>query len=123
MAKIIGLKSFNDPRGMLTVVQDEIPFLIRRTYFIQHVPSDKIVRGGHRHKTTSQALICLTGSCEIFNHDGKKKEVFQLDSPSKCLIIEPEDWHTMQKFSRDAVLLVFASTKYHLNDYIDTPYT
>lgn len=29
----------------------------------------------------------------------------------------------MQQFSADAVLLVFASTKYDINDYIDEPYT
>ena len=122
MARIIKLKSFRDSRGLLTVVQDEIPFEIKRTYYIQDVPSEEIMRGGHRHKTTTQALICIAGSCEIFNDDGKKKDTFQLDNPSTCLIIEPSDWHSMQKFTPDAVLLVFASTKYDVNDYIDEPY-
>lgn len=122
MAKIIHLKSNRDHRGFLTVLQDEIPFEIKRTYYIQQVPSVDIVRGGHRHKISSQALICVSGSCEIYNNDGSKEEIFLLDHPSKCLMIEPNDWHTMQKFSSDAVLLVFASTKYDVNDYIDEPY-
>lgn len=122
MARIIELKSHLDQRGMLTVAQDEIPFGIRRAYFIQNVPSEKIVRGGHRHKTTTQALICIAGSCEVHNNDGTKKEVFLLDSPSKCLIIDKTDWHTMSNFSNEAILLVFASMKYDVNDYIDEPY-
>ncbi len=122
MAKLIQLKSYKDDRGQLTIVQDELPFDVKRTYYIQHVPSEKIVRGGHRHKTSTQALVCIAGSCEIYNHDGSKKEMFLLDSPSKCLVLAPGDWHTMQKFSKDAILLVFASTRYDVNDYIDEPY-
>jgi dTDP-4-dehydrorhamnose 3,5-epimerase-like enzyme len=122
VAKLIKLKSYKDERGMLTMVQDELPFEVKRTYYIQLVPSEKIVRGGHRHKSATQGLICIAGSCEIYSYDGKKEEIFRLDSPSKCLIVEPADWHTMQKFSSDAILLVFASTKYDVNDYIDQPY-
>lgn len=107
---------------MLTVLQDELPFVIQRVYFIQEVPSEKIVRGGHRHKSAVQALICISGSCEIYSHNGNKEERFMLDDPSKCLIVDTSDWHTMQGFSKDAVLLVFASTKYDVNDYIDEPY-
>ncbi len=122
MAKFIKLKSHADERGLLTIVQDELPFEVKRTYYIQNVPSQNIVRGGHRHKTATQGLICIAGSCEIYNHDGTKEEIFQLDNPGQCLIVEPKDWHTMQKFSGDAILLVFASTKYDVNDYIDEPY-
>jgi dTDP-4-dehydrorhamnose 3,5-epimerase-like enzyme len=123
LAHLIHIKSHQDSRGQLSVVQDEIPFEIKRSYFIQQVPSSDIVRGGHRHHHSTQALICIAGSCEIYNHDGKKEECFILDHPSKCLILEPKDWHTMQKFTKDAILLVYASTKYDVNDYIDEPYS
>lgn len=123
MAYIISLKTYTDARGQLTVLQDEIPFAVQRTYFIQQVPNPAVQRGGHRHKISSQALICVAGSCEIYNHNGEKESTFRLNSPNQCLILEPKDWHTMQQFSADAVLLVFASTKYDINDYIDEPYT
>lgn len=122
MAHLIAVKTHQDHRGQLTVLQDEIPFEIKRSYFIQGVPTTDIQRGGHRHHTSTQALICVAGSCEIYNNDGKQESTYILDSPSKCLILDPRDWHTMQKFSKDAVLLVFASTKYDVNDYIDEPY-
>lgn len=122
MAQLIQLKTHTDKRGQLTVVQDEIPFDVLRTYYIQGVPDTTIQRGGHRHKKSWQALICLSGSCEIYNNDGISENMFTLNSPDICLILEPKDWHTMQQFSKDAVLLVFASTKYDVDDYIDQPY-
>ncbi len=122
MASIINLNTFSDKRGDLTVVEKIIPFDIKRIYYIYNVEDKNIVRAGHRHKKTIQALICLNGSCEIYSDNSIKKETFTLKSPSECLILNPEDWHTMTNFSKDSVLLVLASEFYDINDYIDTPY-
>jgi hypothetical protein len=54
--------------------------------------------------------------------NGIYKENFILDSPDKCIIIEPEDWHTMSNFSPDAILLVFASEPFKKEDYIYEKY-
>ncbi len=90
-------------------------------FFIYGVDPD-IVRGGHRHHKNVQSLICVKGSCDIFVNNGKKEEVYNLDSPDLCLILQPEDWHNMYNFSVDAVLLVLASEHYDINDYIDEKY-
>jgi len=119
MAHIIELPTFTDDRGSLTVVEQLIPFEIKRFYYIYNAT---IKRGGHRHKKTIQALITLGGSCEIYVNDGKKENTFLLDSPSKCLILNPNDWHTMDKFSKGSTLLVFSSELYDQNDYIDEKY-
>lgn len=119
MAYLIDLPTFGDARGNLTVVEKLIPFDIKRFYYIYDV-TDK--RGGHRHHKSIQALICLGGSCEIYLNNGQKEEIVLLDSPSKCLIVEPEDWHTMDKFTEGSILLVFASEYYDVNDYIDERY-
>jgi dTDP-4-dehydrorhamnose 3,5-epimerase-like enzyme len=121
MAYIIELKNYQDDRGCLNVFEKEIPFDIKRVYYIHNVSPDSI-RGGHRHKKSWQALICLGGSCEIYNNNGEIESIFQLDAPNKILILEPKDWHTMQKFTSNATLLVLASTKYDINEYIDEPY-
>jgi hypothetical protein len=102
------------------VIEREIPFAIRRIFYIYGV--DDSVRGGHRHKTTVQAAICVHGSCMVSNHNGKTKEDFLLDHPGKCLVLETEDWHTMHHFTPDAVLLVLASTPFDPGDYIFEPY-
>ena len=52
----------------------------------------------------------------------KKEESFILNQSGKCLIVEPEDWHTMDCFTQGATLLVFASEYYDVDDYIDDEY-
>ena len=120
MASLIDLKTFTDNRGNLTVIERVIPFEIKRIFYIYGV--DDSARGGHRHKSTYQAAICLVGSCIIHNNNGKCKESFVLDSPSKCLILNPEDWHQMENFSRDAILMVLASEYFDPGDYIYQKY-
>lgn len=120
MAYMIHLKTFSEKRGNLTVIEKEIPFKIKRIFYIYGV--DESVRGGHRHKTTLQAAICIHGSCIVSSNDGKKKEDFLLDHPRKCLILETNDWHTMHHFTPEAVLLVIASTKFDPSDYIYEEY-
>jgi WxcM-like, C-terminal len=120
MAYLIDLKTFIDVRGNLTVIEKTIPFDIKRIFYIYGV--DQSVRGGHRHKTTIQAAICLKGSCRIYNNDGQDERYFVLDQPSKCLILQTHDWHTMDQFSPDAILMVLASEYFDQQDYIFEPY-
>lgn len=120
MAYLKQIQTFKDSRGILTVLDDFIPFEIKRLFYIYCV--DDSDRGGHRHHETIQAAICIQGSCIISNHDGEKLEVFNLDNPEKCLILEPKDWHIMHNFTKDAILLVLASTTFDPADYIYEPY-
>jgi dTDP-4-dehydrorhamnose 3,5-epimerase-like enzyme len=120
MAHLLDLKTFTDKRGNLTVIEKTIPFDIKRIFYIYGV--DQSVRGGHRHKTTIQAAICLKGSCRIYNNDGQNENYFILDQPSKCLLLQTYDWHTMDQFTPDAILMVLASEYFDQQDYIFEPY-
>ena len=79
MALIVDLKTFCDARGNLTVIENVLPFEIKRIFYIYGV--DDSVRGGHRHHKTIQAAISIQGSCIIRNDDGKKAETFLLNRP------------------------------------------
>lgn len=122
MAKIIDLQTFTDKRGNLTVVEKVLPFDIKRVFYIYGVNDSE--RGHHRHIKTKQAAIAIQGNCRIISQGGKDapKEEYLLDTPSKCLIIEPEDYHWMDQFSSDCILMVFASEFYNKEDYIFEPY-
>ncbi|MEO1655671.1 MAG: FdtA/QdtA family cupin domain-containing protein, partial [Bacteroidota bacterium] len=93
MAQLINLKTFTDARGSLTVIEKVIPFAIKRIFYIYGV--DDSERGGHRHQKTIQAAICLAGSCRVYCHSGRDESELLLDSPAKCLLLYPEDWHKM----------------------------
>lgn len=120
MAELLDLKTFTDKRGNLTVIERVIPFEIKRVFYIYGV--DDSLRGGHRHKKTLQAAISIKGSCRIYNNNGKEEDFYILNSPDKCLLLQPEDWHTMDHFSEDAILMVFASEYFDVDDYIYEPY-
>jgi dTDP-4-dehydrorhamnose 3,5-epimerase-like enzyme len=121
MASLINLKTFTDSRGNLTVIEKVVPFNIKRIFYIYGVDGSE--RGGHRHHKTLQAAVCIRGNCSIYNNNGKEETTFLLDSPDKCLLIEPEDWHSMYNFSQDAILMVLASEYFIDSDYIHVPYT
>lgn len=120
MANLITIKTFKDSRGILTVLDNVVPFDIKRLFYIYSV--DNSDRGGHRHHKTYQAAICIKGSCKITTNNNKLIEVFDLDGPEKCLLLMPEDWHVIHNFSSDAILLVLASTTFDPTDYIYEPY-
>ena len=120
MARLINLKTFTDSRGNLTVIERVIPFDIKRIFYIYGV--DDSVRGGHRHKKTIQAAICLKGSCKIYNHNDRDAHEFILDSADQCLLLDPADWHQMYDFTEDAMLMVLASELFDADDYFYEPY-
>lgn len=121
MASVLKLPTHIDPRGNLTVIDKELPFDVKRVYYIYGVAGDQ-VRAGHRHKKTIQLLVCVRGSCEVFVNDGSQRQTYLLDRPDLGLLMEPQDWHTMFNFTPDSLLLVLASEYYDVNDYIDEEY-
>jgi dTDP-4-dehydrorhamnose 3,5-epimerase-like enzyme len=122
MAEIINLKTFTDKRGNLTVLEKVLPFEIKRVFYIYGV--DNSVRGHHRHRKTLQAAVAIQGSCSISNKSGHQQPVmeFLLDSPSRCLLLQPDDYHWMHNFSKDCILMVFASEFFDEHDYIFEEY-
>lgn len=120
MPKLIQISTFSNHRGNLSVLEKNIPFDIKRVFYIYGV--DDSIRGNHRHHKTIQAAICIAGSCTISNDNGIEKEHFILDTPNKCLLLFPEDFHSMHHFSKDAILLVLASEYFDKEDYIYEPY-
>lgn len=116
MARILELKEFCDERGALCVIEDQLPFSIRRVYWIYQASG---IRGGHAHKKTRQGLVSVSGGCKIEVKTNRQTDIYLLNRPNKILILDPEDWHTMSEFTRDSVLAVFASHPFCKDDYIE----
>jgi dTDP-4-dehydrorhamnose 3,5-epimerase-like enzyme len=117
LVKLIKTPSFTTD-GTLTQLQSpDIPFEIRRVYFIQGV-SVGAVRGAHTHKETIQVLFCIQGDIKIALDDGNRKEIVLLDKPNIGILLEPGVWHEMQDFKKDTILLILASKKHEPEDYV-----
>ena len=121
MPEKLNLQTFTDKRGNLTVIEKILPFEIKRIFYIYGV--DYETRGEHRHIKTIQAAICLKGSCTIIWNNGNESGIEKLGNPSTCLILFPQDFHIINNFSTDAILMVLASEYYDLNDYVYLPYS
>lgn len=108
-----------DLRGDLSVgeFQKEIPFLPKRYFLVMDVPTAK-VRGEHAHRKCHQFLICVKGSCSVVADDGNSRTEISLDKPNIGVYLPPMIWGAQYKYSKDAVLLVFASDYYDGSDYI-----
>ena len=101
-----------EARGHLTVGEmgQGLPFVPRRFFVISQVPAQDI-RGEHAHREQHQFLICLAGSVELGVDDGEHRAKVKLDCPQVGLHLEPLTWASQQHYSRDAVLLVLASSE------------
>ncbi|WJH27540.1 FdtA/QdtA family cupin domain-containing protein [Paenibacillus sp. CC-CFT742] len=118
-SRIEEISEFGDERGFLAVIEHNkiLPFEINRVFYIyKTLPG--VRRGFHAHYKTRQALVCVSGSCKVYLDNTIRKTDILLDSPTKVLILEPNDWHEMYDFSTDCVLLVLASHFYDSEDYI-----
>jgi hypothetical protein len=110
-----------DTRGGLTVgeVPSELPFSPARYFAVFDVPSVEL-RGEHAHKRCEQFLVCLHGSCRVLLDDGSQRCEVTLDRPDVGIYMPEMIWGTQYRYSHDAVLLVFASRPYEVDDYLRT---
>jgi len=95
----------------------DIPFEIKRIYYIYDVP-EETKRGMHAHKDLQQILWCPNGKVEIMLDNGYSEKNYMLDSPEKALLVLKGYWHKMKFHSKNSVLCVAASDYYKENDYI-----
>ncbi|WP_300705041.1 FdtA/QdtA family cupin domain-containing protein [Bacteroides sp.] len=118
-SKIIKLLKIVDPRGNLSIIEQfkEIPFEIKRTYWIYDVPGG-CDRGGHAYKDNEEFIIALSGSFDVILDDGENKQTFSLNRSYNGLYVPKGIWRTMSNFSTNSLALVLSSTEYDVNDYI-----
>ena len=117
--KILPLPKITDPRGNLSVIEQEkhIPFVIRRAHWIYDVPGG-VNRGGHAYRETEEFIVALSGSFDVEVDDGQGKRVFPLNRSYFGLYVPKGIWRTMTNFSTNSLALVLSSTEYDEKDYI-----
>tara|TARA_R110000824_G_scaffold232511_1_gene420578 strand:+ start:17397 stop:17813 length:417 start_codon:yes stop_codon:yes gene_type:complete len=117
--EFFNLRCFQDKKGNLVPVEgnQDIPFQIKRSFYIYDVPSNT-VRGFHAHKKTEQVLICINGKCKITCKDENDKVEFILDAPSKAVYVPNGIWGEEEYLTEGATLLIYCSTKFNKSDYI-----
>lgn len=95
----------------------EIPFDIKRIYYISKVP-EGVRRGFHAHKELKQVLFCPYGRIQLILENKYGREEIELSDPSIGVVIEECTWREMLWLQKDSVLCVAASDYYQVEDYI-----
>lgn len=118
-AKIIELPKILDARGNLSFAEqnNQIPFEIKRTYWIYDVPGGEL-RGGHAFKKNEEMIIALSGAFDVVVDDGERQKRFNLNRSYYGLYIPKGLWRTMENFSTNAFALEFGSEHYDKSDYV-----
>lgn len=118
-ARIIELPKILDNRGNLSFVESykQIPFEIKRTYWLYDVPGGES-RGGHAYKGNAEFIIALSGSFDVVLDDGKERKKFSLNRSYYGLYVPKGLWREMENFSTNALALELGSTLYDKKDYV-----
>jgi len=121
-AKIIDLPKNLDRRGNLSVIEEikNIPFKIKRTYWIYDVPGGE-VRGGHAYKRNQEFIVALSGSFDVILDNGEELKTYSLNRSYYGLYVPKGVWRQMLNFSTNSLARILASIKFedseHLYDY------
>jgi len=118
---VVKLQFFDDKKDGTMVIGESkknIPFNIKRIYYINKLNNQKSVRGKHAHKKLEQVIFCINGFFRLNLDDGYKKQRIVLDNLYYGIRLGPMLWHEMTDFSKDCVILVLASDFYNKKDYI-----
>lgn len=115
----IELKEIKSPGGSLSFFEfkKELNFEIKRIYYIYKF-SEQNRRGFHAHKSLKQVMFCPYGKIEVEFDNGKEKEKYLLDSPTKILVVEKGYWREFVSLEEGSILCVGASDIYDESDYI-----
>lgn len=118
--KQIKLSKFSWDQWSLSVAESniQIPFDIKRVYYIYDLKNDENIRWEHAHYITRQVLFCINWSFRMWFDDWIEKKEIILNEPNIWVYIPEHMWHYMTDFSDWCILLVFASEHYDEKDYI-----
>lgn len=113
---LIDIATFTDERGAISVIDKELPFLVKRVFWLHHIAEGKD-RGAHALLEGMEIMVAVHGSFVVDLDDGSEKTSVLLDNPSKGLIIRPGIWFRTHNYKDDGISLVLADEEYSRDRY------
>ncbi|MDF3819121.1 FdtA/QdtA family cupin domain-containing protein [Leptospira sp. 96542] len=118
VVELTKIKDEKDGNLIIANAMSEIPFDIKRIYYINQLENAVSIRGKHAHKACKQVIFCVSGSFLLGLDDGKRQQKILMNQDNIGIYLGPMLWHTMEDFSAGCILLVIASEYYDESDYI-----
>ncbi len=114
---LVDIPTFTDGRGAISVMDKELPFDVKRVFWLHHINEGKD-RGAHALLDSSEIMIAIHGSFVVDLDDTVTKTCILLDNPNVGLIIHPGIWFRTHSYKDDGVSLILASEEYARDRYI-----
>ena len=117
--ELVKLPRITDLRGNLSFIEEDsqLPFRIRRVYWIYDVPGGE-KRGGHAFRETEEMIVALSGSFDVVLHDGEREYRYALNRSYYGVFVPKMIWRMLENFSTNSLAVILASTDYSQRDYI-----
>lgn len=117
--ELVELPRIKDHRGNLSFVEEDsqLPFKIRRVYWIYDVPGGQ-KRGGHAFRETEEMIVALSGSFDVVLNDGEQEYRFSLNRSYYGVLVPKMIWRMLENFSTNSLAVILASTDYSKSEYI-----
>ena len=113
---MVHIPTFTDERGAITVMDKELPFEVKRVFWLHHIKDGKD-RGAHALLDSAEIMIAIHGSFVVDLDDTVTKTSILLNDPCKGLMIQPGIWFRTHSYRDDGVSLILASEEYARDKY------
>lgn len=97
----------------------DVPFEIKRIFYIFGKGNVGTVRGRHSNRKSEFVLFNVKGQSKVKTIDENRKEtVYELNKPNQAVYLPKMVWKEMYDFTEDSVLMVLTNEYYDAAEYI-----
>ena len=113
---LVDIPTFIDTRGAITVLDKELPFEVKRIFWLHHIAEGE-ERGAHALLEGTEIMVAVHGSFAVDLDDGENICTIYLDNPSKGLLVKPGIWFKTHSYKDDGVSLILSDEEYSRDKY------
>ena len=117
--KMLSFPEFNNGGYVEIEGIRDIPFEIKRVFYIFGKGNVGTVRGKHSNRKSEFVLFNVKGRSKVKTIDEEGSEVvYELDKPNQAVYLPKMVWKEMYDFTEDSVLMVLTNEYYDTSEYI-----
>ena len=113
---LIDVPTFTDERGAISVMDKELPFDVKRVFWLHHINEGQS-RGGHALLEGSEIMCSMHGSFVLELYDGIDKVKIEMNDPEIGVMIRPGIWFSTHSYKDGGVSLILADEEYRRDRY------
>ncbi len=117
--KMLSFPMYNDNGFVCVEGMNNIPFEIKRIFYIFGKGNVGTVRGKHSNRKSEFVLFNVKGRSKVKTIDEDRNEViYELNEPNQAVYLPKMVWKEMYDFTEDSVLMVLTNEYYDSSEYI-----